>query len=217
MKYRQMHSVEVAAAKASISRDTAYRLGKETQLPSHSKAPRERRRPDPLEPIFETEVVLLLKAAPGIRAVAVYNEMLRRHPDLFEGICRTLERRIRSCAVHGEAQEIIFRQTHEPGRLGLLILPTPAALARNDRRRTASIICFITFGLPGPASNMPTSFSAEKALSLWLKGFRMPFGLFAARRFIIEATACRLHSRNLDADAKVDLHTDTTSFAPIIE
>jgi len=120
MKYRQTHSVEVAAAKASISRATAYRLDKEVQLPSQSKAPRGRRRPDPLEPIFETEVVPLLKAAPGIRAVAVYNEMLRRHPELSEGIRRTLERRIRSWrAVHGEAQEVIFRQTHEPGRLGL--------------------------------------------------------------------------------------------------
>lgn len=51
MKYRQTHSVEVAAAKASISRATAYRLDKEVQLPSQSKAPRGRRRPDPLEPI----------------------------------------------------------------------------------------------------------------------------------------------------------------------
>jgi hypothetical protein len=46
--------------------------------------------------------------------------MLRRHPELSEGIRRTLERRIRSWrAVHGQEQEVIFRQTHEPGRLGL--------------------------------------------------------------------------------------------------
>src|ERR1700712_2697608 len=43
-----------------------------------------------------------------------------RHPELSEGIRRTLERRIRSWrAVHGQEQEVIFRQTHEPGRLGL--------------------------------------------------------------------------------------------------
>jgi hypothetical protein len=75
---------------------------------------------DPLEDIFDAEVVPLLKAAPGIRAVAVYDEMLRRHPELPAGIRRTFERRIRSWrAVHGEEQEVIFRQTHEPGRLGL--------------------------------------------------------------------------------------------------
>jgi hypothetical protein len=120
MKYRQTHSVEVAAAKASISRATAYRIDKEVRLPSQDKPPRGRRRSDPLEHIFDDEVVPLLKAAPGIRAVAIYDEMLRRHPELSAGIRRTLERRIRSWrAVHGKEQEVIFRQTHEPGRLGL--------------------------------------------------------------------------------------------------
>lgn len=120
MKYRQDNSTEVAAAKASISRATAYRIAQDPRLPSQKNQPRERRRPDPLEHIFDAEVVPLLKAAPGIRAVAVYEEMLRRHPELHEGIRRTLERRIRSWrAVHGPEQEVIFRQVHEPGRLGL--------------------------------------------------------------------------------------------------
>jgi len=120
MKYRQNSSIEVAAAKASISRATAYRIEHDPRLPSQKKRPRERRRPDPLEHIFDAEVVPLLKAAPGIRAVAIYQEMLRRHPELSEGIRRTLERRIRSWrAIHGEEQEVIFRQRHEPGRLGL--------------------------------------------------------------------------------------------------
>lgn len=120
MKYRQKNSVEIAAAKASISRATAYRIEKEARLPSQIKPPRDRRRPDPLEHIFDAEIVPLLKAAPGIRAVAVYEEMLRRHPELPPGIRRTLERRIRSWrAVYGEAQDVIFRQTHEPGRLAL--------------------------------------------------------------------------------------------------
>jgi hypothetical protein len=130
MKFRQTNPIEVAAAKASISRATAYRIEKDVRLPSQTKPPRDRRRPDLLEHIFDAEVVPLLKAAPGIRAIAVYNEMLRRHPELSEGIRRTLERRIRSWrAVHGQEQEVIFRQTHEPGRLGCRILPTWAASA----------------------------------------------------------------------------------------
>lgn len=80
MKSRQDNSTEVAAAKASISRATAYRIESDPRLPSQKKQPSSRRRSDPLEHIFETEVVPLLKAAPGIRAVAVYGEMLRRHP-----------------------------------------------------------------------------------------------------------------------------------------
>ncbi len=121
MKLRQEHTTEVAAAKASLSRATGYRIEKNRQRPTQvMKTPRGRRRPDPLEHIFDAEVVPLLKAAPGIRAVAIFEEMLRRHPELSEGVRRTMERRIRSWrAVNGEEQEVIFRQTHEPGRLGL--------------------------------------------------------------------------------------------------
>ena len=81
---------------------------------------RERRRPDPLADIFDSEIVPLLKAAPGLRPVAVFEEIRRRHPDLDPGIRRTMERRIRAWrAVYGPEQEVIFRQHHEPGRLGL--------------------------------------------------------------------------------------------------
>ncbi len=66
--------------------------------------------------IFETEVVPLLQASPGLWPVAVFEELLRRHPDLGPGIRRTLERRIRAWrAEHGSEQEVIFRQSHEPG------------------------------------------------------------------------------------------------------
>jgi len=120
MKLRQDHPIEVAAAKADISRATGYRIAQDPRLPSQKAQSRERRRPDPLEQIFEAEVVPLLKAAPGLRPVAIYDEMLRRHSDLLPGIRRTLERRIRSWrAAHGEEQEVIFRQVQEPGRLGL--------------------------------------------------------------------------------------------------
>jgi hypothetical protein len=120
MTLRQTHSVPVAAAKAGISQATGYRLQADPLLPSQKKAPRNRRRPDPLGDVFEAEVVPLLRSSPGLRPVAIFEELLRRHPDLGPGIRRTLERRIRAWrAEHGPEQEVIFRQTHEPGRLGL--------------------------------------------------------------------------------------------------
>lgn len=120
MKLRQTNSVAAAAAKAGFSTATGYRIAGEPVLPSQRGTPRERRRPDPLADIFESEIVPLLKAAPGLRAVAIFEEMRRRHPDLDPGVRRTMERRIRSWrALHGPEQEVIFRQTHEPGRLGL--------------------------------------------------------------------------------------------------
>ena len=120
MKFRQTHTTAVAAAKASISAARAYRIEKDSRLPSQRKVQRQRRRPDPLADIFDAEIVPLLKAAPALRPIAIFEEMLRRHPELGAGICRTIERRVRSWrAVHGEEQDVIFRQAHEPGRLGL--------------------------------------------------------------------------------------------------
>lgn len=120
MHYRRSDPVAAAAAKASLSPATGYRLARDPRLPSLKKGVRGRRRPDPLGDLFETEVVPLLQASPGLRPVAVFEEVLRRHPDLGAGIRRTLERRIRSWrALHGAEQDVIFRQTHEPGRVGL--------------------------------------------------------------------------------------------------
>jgi hypothetical protein len=120
MKFRQTDMPPVAAAKASFSTSTAYRFEKDPRLPSQKKARRERRRPDPLADIFAAEIVPMLQAAPGLRSVAIFEEMLRRHPDLGMGIRRTLERRIRAWrALYGQEQEVIFRQIHKPGDLGL--------------------------------------------------------------------------------------------------
>ena len=120
MTFRQTDTPPVAASKASISAATAYRFEQDRKLPSHKKQPRDRRRPDPLAEFFDAEVVPMLTAAPGLRAVAIFEEMQRRHPDLAAGVRRTLERRIRSWrALHGAPQEVIFRQVHEPGRMGL--------------------------------------------------------------------------------------------------
>lgn len=120
MKYRATDTPVLAAAKAGFSTATAYRHEQDPRLPSQKAGSRGRRRPDPLAAIWDSEVVPMLKAAPGLRPVAVFGEMRRRHPDLPEGIRRTLERRVRAWrAVNGPDQDVIFRQEHEPGRMGL--------------------------------------------------------------------------------------------------
>jgi hypothetical protein len=120
MKFRHNNPIPIAAARAGFSAATGYRLAQDPRPPSQRQNPRGRRRPDPLADIFEAEIVPLLTASPGLRAVAVFEEMQRRHPDLDAGVRRTMERRIRAWrAVHGPEQEVIFRQTHMPGRMAL--------------------------------------------------------------------------------------------------
>ncbi|MEY2957398.1 MAG: hypothetical protein RL123_2126 [Pseudomonadota bacterium] len=129
MKSRQTNTPTVAAAKAGFSRATGYRIAADPRLPSQKKKPRGRRRPDPIAHLWEAEVVPLLEAAPGIRAVAVFEEMRRRHPELPEGVRRTLERRIRQWrALHGPEQDVMFAQDHPPGRMGLSDFTDMAAL-----------------------------------------------------------------------------------------
>lgn len=121
MTYRKFDSVAVAAAKASISPATAYRIESDPTLPSQTaSAPRGRRRPDPLVGIFDEEVVPILERTPEIRAVALFDELLRPHPLLSPGVRRTLERRVQAWRLlHGPDKAVIFRQNHEPGRLGM--------------------------------------------------------------------------------------------------
>jgi transposase InsO family protein len=120
MKFRATNPPTVAAARAAISVASAYRIESDARLPSQKKPARGRRRPDPLAQLFDAEVVPMLMAAPELRPVAIFEELQRRHPALQANVRRTLERRIRGWrALHGAEREVIFRQTHEPGRMGL--------------------------------------------------------------------------------------------------
>jgi len=120
MKSRQSNLPAIAAAKAGFSTATAYRIEADPRLPSQKKKPRGRRRPDPLAGVWDSEIVPMLKVSPGIRAVAIFEEICRRHPELAPGVRRTLERRIaRWRALNGPNRDVIFRQEHPPGRMGL--------------------------------------------------------------------------------------------------
>jgi transposase InsO family protein len=120
MKSRLTVKKPAAAAQAAISLRTAYRIENDPRLPSQTPRPRGRRRPDPLIAIFDAEIVPLLEASPGLRPIAIFEEMQRRHPELPERVRRTMERRIRQWrALNGKDRDVIFRQVQEPGRMGL--------------------------------------------------------------------------------------------------
>jgi hypothetical protein len=120
MSFRETKTAAVAAAKAGFSTATAYRIEHDHRLPSQKEAPRGSRRSDPLAAVWDSEVVPLLKSAAGLRPVAIFDEIRRRHPEIGPGIRRTLERRIRTWrALNGADRDVIFRQEHPPGRLGL--------------------------------------------------------------------------------------------------
>src|SRR5689334_7987366 len=82
ISFRQAETPTVAAAKAGFSAATAYRIEQDRRLPSQKKAQRGRRRRNPLATVWDSEVVPLLKSAPGLRPVAIFDEIRLRHPEL---------------------------------------------------------------------------------------------------------------------------------------
>ena len=89
MTLRNAHDATIAAGKSGFGRTSGYRIEGDPRLPSQKKAPRGRRREDPLATLWDEEIVPILKAAPGIRAIAVLEEIRRRHPEIGANIRRT--------------------------------------------------------------------------------------------------------------------------------
>jgi len=120
MRLRQTQTTRVAAARAGFGTASAYRFERDPRLPTQKKVPRGRRRPDPLAAVWESEIVPMLARAPELRAVAIFEEIRRRHSEIGAGVRRTVERRVRAWrALNGPDRDVIFRQEHPPGRLGL--------------------------------------------------------------------------------------------------
>src|SRR4051794_2019872 len=191
MRFRQVEPPVIAAAKAGFSAATAYRIEQDPRLPSQKKAPRVGRRRDPLAAVWDSEVVPLLKSTPGLRPIAIFDEIRRRHSELGPGIRRTLERRIRTWrALHGAEQTVIFRQEHPPGRLGLSDFTDMGGRGVSTPARR-SITGSITSGWLSRAGNTPMSCLAARASWRWPRDCRMRCGRSAARRCSIAATACR--------------------------
>lgn len=157
MSFRQTHDTAVAAAKASFSTATGYRIDNDPRLPSQKKAPRGRRRPDPLAEIWDAEVVPILKAAPGIRSIAVFDEIRGGIRALipisgarWNGACGPGAPSKGPSAMSSSARNM------SPAVLAFRTSRTRASFALR-LRASRSIIGSITSGWRSPASNIPMS------------------------------------------------------------
>ena len=122
MRLRTTRPQLTAAAMTGISVATGRRIERDPRSPSSRNDVRDyRTRPDPLAGLWDEEIVPLLEGAPRLRPVSILHELQRRYPERIDGtIRRTLERRIRQWrAMHGPEREVMFPQTHAPGRMGL--------------------------------------------------------------------------------------------------
>jgi hypothetical protein len=122
MRLRTDHPQMTAAAKAGLSAATARRIEVDPRPPSAKKQRRIwRTRADPLDGLWNEEIVPLLTAAPGLRPITLFDELARRHPErVGPSFRRTLERRVAHWkALHGSNLNVIFPQIQQPGCVGL--------------------------------------------------------------------------------------------------
>jgi hypothetical protein len=110
-------SVEIAALRVGMHRNTARKYLKLGRFPSDMRKPRTwETRPDPFVadwPEIEARLVL----APGLQARALFENLMLNRPGVYdEGQLRTFQRRVKVWrAHHGPDQEVFFRQDHRPG------------------------------------------------------------------------------------------------------
>ena len=118
---RNKHSQVAAAAKAGISERSARRIEDAPSLPSQRPIRNWRTREDPLNSVWDSEVIPLLQTDSRLNAVTLLEELQRRHPGQFDSsVLRTLQRRMRLWrAEFGSEREVYFAQEHPPGRQGL--------------------------------------------------------------------------------------------------
>jgi len=118
---------ERASARAGFSERSARRVEKGEGGPDHRKPRKHRTRKDPLKEVWASDLVPMLEQEPGLKAITLFEYIQRKYPDKYpDSIRRTLERRVKQWrAESGPAKEVIFRQNHQPGLMGISDFTVP--------------------------------------------------------------------------------------------
>ena len=126
-KRQQGKSQETAAAKAAISERSGRRIekGERASIPGERHW---RTREDPLEAIWEKELVPLLEKEPQLTGLTLWEYLEDEHAGQFPySVLRTLQRRVKHWkATQGPDKVVIFRQSVPAGQQGLSDFSHPA-------------------------------------------------------------------------------------------
>jgi len=120
MKRRQAgFTQEVSAAKAGISVRSGRRVEKDECQATKERHWRTRK--DPLEAVWESELIPLLEREPSLTGITLWDYLDEKYPEQYpECLLRTLQRRVKHWqATQGPNKEVIFRQSVPAGHQGL--------------------------------------------------------------------------------------------------
>lgn len=121
MKLRATGKTQIlSASRSGLSERTGRRL-EVTDNFSTTNKDRQRTRIDPFLLVWSRDIKPLLELSPALQPIIILEELQERYPGLYPtSLLRTLQRRIKEWkSLHGKAKEVIFRQRHLPGVLGI--------------------------------------------------------------------------------------------------
>jgi Mu transposase-like protein len=113
-------SLQVAADKVGMHRETARKYRETRKLPSEVRPDHDwRTRPDSFGAVWSW-VAEQLSVNPGLEAKTLLEALQRAYPGQFaDGQLRTLQRQVKRWrGLEGPGKEVFFAQVHHPGRLG---------------------------------------------------------------------------------------------------
>jgi len=127
MQSRKEGLIQVAsAAKSGMSERSGRNIEHGKRLQPRTARNIIRTRPDPFSLVWENELTPMLERLPMLQPITILEYLQEKHVDkngnpLFpDHLLRTLQRRVKAWkAVYGPKKEVMFRQEHIPGRLGL--------------------------------------------------------------------------------------------------
>jgi hypothetical protein len=120
MKSREFGLTQVeAAAVAGFSERSGQRIEAGDYQPNRGKLRDGRTCADPLAEVWESELEPMLKGAPELKPMTLFEYLQRKYPGQYGQVLRTLQRRVATWkALHGRAPEVMFELRHEPGMMG---------------------------------------------------------------------------------------------------
>lgn len=129
---KQGYTQKISAAKAGISIRSGHDIEHGKRQDPKTKDRHWRTRKDPLEEVWHSELVPLLEESPTLLSSTLMDYLQDKYTDKYpDSVLRTLQRRVRNWkGKHGKAKEVMFRQKHEPGILGLSDFTTLKGIRR---------------------------------------------------------------------------------------
>lgn len=109
-----------SAAKAGFSERTGRRMEKRGGCLTNGQR-HWRTRTDPFAKVWENELRPMLQREPALQAITLLEYLQEHDPERYpDKLLRTLQRRVKRWrAIEGPDKEVMFRQEHKPGQLGL--------------------------------------------------------------------------------------------------